>query len=100
MIGIDLLAVVGAGTVGAATAAAAALAPAARRTYRMTPPPALPTVAEYAGPAGLPPDCDTTDFYPCPREQVRRPHAVSADGSRRCWSCGHPTPPSAPGETR
>ncbi|WP_327415474.1 hypothetical protein [Streptomyces sp. NBC_01233] len=36
---------------------------------------------------------DACDFFPCPAEQRRRPHAIHADGSRDCWSCGHTTTP-------
>ncbi|MFH8577197.1 hypothetical protein [Streptomyces zaomyceticus] len=35
------------------------------------------------------------DFFPCPAEQRRRPHAIHADGSRNCWSCGHTTTPGS-----
>lgn len=35
---------------------------------------------------------DGCDFFLCPGEQRRRPHAVRVDGSRVCWSCGHDTP--------
>ncbi|MEU7092942.1 hypothetical protein [Kitasatospora aureofaciens] len=91
---LHLLALAGAGMAGVATAAAAVLAPAARRAYRMTPRPVRRPPAVPAGPSQ---GWDSTDFFTCPREQARRPHAVSADGSRRCWSCGHHTPT---GETR
>ncbi|UQA95725.1 hypothetical protein [Streptomyces halobius] len=36
-------------------------------------------------------EIDATDFDLCPREQRIRPHAIRADGSRRCWECGHET---------
>ncbi|MFD8820836.1 hypothetical protein ACFV1C_00455 [Streptomyces sp. NPDC059605] len=35
---------------------------------------------------------DGLDFYHCPAEGRRRPHAVGVDGSRACWTCGHHTP--------
>ncbi|MFJ2882382.1 hypothetical protein ACIQGT_14315 [Streptomyces sp. NPDC093108] len=35
---------------------------------------------------------DELGFYHCPAEGRRRPHAVSVDGSRACWTCGHHTP--------
>ncbi|MFE4329703.1 hypothetical protein ACFRQM_09625 [Streptomyces sp. NPDC056831] len=36
-------------------------------------------------------EADGCDFYLCPAEQRPRPHAIHADGSRRCWHCGHDT---------
>ncbi|MFF2612282.1 hypothetical protein [Kitasatospora sp. NPDC058046] len=84
-------ALVGSGT-AAAVAAAAVLAPHLRRAQRMTPLPVRGRIAAVVPPSG----CDVTDFYECPAEHRRRPHAVSADGARRCWQCGHETP----GETR
>ncbi|CAM5481814.1 MULTISPECIES: hypothetical protein [Streptomyces] len=35
---------------------------------------------------------DIADFSDCPRENRRTPHAMRADGSRRCFRCGHETP--------
>ncbi|MFJ7489755.1 hypothetical protein ACIQZB_00590 [Streptomyces sp. NPDC097727] len=35
---------------------------------------------------------DLADFDDCPREKRRTPHAIRADGSRRCFRCGHETP--------
>jgi hypothetical protein len=40
----------------------------------------------------IPADADLADFDTCPREQRTTAHAISADGSRRCWNCGHETP--------
>lgn len=36
-------------------------------------------------------EVDVLDFDHCRREQRTRPHALHADGSRRCWNCGHET---------
>ncbi|MEU1180569.1 hypothetical protein ABZ464_23505 [Streptomyces sp. NPDC005820] len=35
---------------------------------------------------------DIADFADCPREKRRTPHAMRADGSRKCFRCGHETP--------
>jgi hypothetical protein len=35
---------------------------------------------------------DIADFADCPREQRRTPHAMRADGSQKCFRCGHETP--------
>ncbi|MFF5655277.1 hypothetical protein [[Kitasatospora] papulosa] len=40
----------------------------------------------------IPADAEPVDYDHCPREQRRRPHAFSDDGSRRCFECGHTTP--------
>lgn len=42
-----------------------------------------PLAAAYAAGA-----VDATELLYCPRERRTRPHAVAADGRRRCWDCG------------
>ncbi|MEW2068463.1 hypothetical protein [Streptomyces sp. NPDC007346] len=37
-------------------------------------------------------EVDALDMDHCQIEQHTTPHAYRADGSRRCWSCGHDTP--------
>lgn len=57
----------------------------------------------FAGPAPAPNEpappalwlqgrADLADFDDCPRQNRRTPHAIRADGSRQCFSCGHETP--------
>lgn len=36
-------------------------------------------------------DADSTDYGHCPADGRRTAHAISVDGSRRCWECGHTT---------
>lgn len=49
------------------------------------PPPDVAALIETGQANGL-------DFFYCPSEERRRPHAVGVDGSRTCWHCGHDTP--------
>jgi hypothetical protein len=35
---------------------------------------------------------DIADFDDCPREKRRTAHGMRADGSRKCFDCGHETP--------
>ncbi|KUN37756.1 hypothetical protein AQJ30_15860 [Streptomyces longwoodensis] len=59
------------------------------RALRAGPAPApLPALERPAPIEGA----DIADFDTCPRENRRTPHAMRADGSRRCFRCGHETP--------
>ncbi|MDN3056916.1 hypothetical protein PH213_20645 [Streptomyces sp. SRF1] len=84
-------------------AAAAAIEDALARLRANLPPAALPTAAADDGRAHEPArnvelaallergEADALDYDYCPREQRTQPHALRADGSRRCWACGHET---------
>lgn len=75
--------------VGLVSAAAYLVRPAVeawRRANRAAPAPAATADVLALVAAG---QAEGLDFYHCPGEQRRRPHAVSVDGSRTCWHCGH-----------
>jgi DNA polymerase-3 subunit epsilon len=36
-------------------------------------------------------EVDAAEYHYCTRERSTRAHAITADGRRRCWSCGHET---------
>ncbi|MEH0402935.1 hypothetical protein ACFY7V_03850 [[Kitasatospora] papulosa] len=36
-------------------------------------------------------EVDALDYAICPAERRTTPHALRADGSRRCWQCHHTT---------
>ncbi|MET7695832.1 hypothetical protein ABZT06_49635 [Streptomyces sp. NPDC005483] len=55
-------------------------------------PVASPAPFAYALPALFEGRADIADFDDCPREKRRTPHAMRADGSRKCFRCGHETP--------
>jgi DNA polymerase-3 subunit epsilon len=70
-------------------------APGVRLDWPMVPVAAAAAVEEYrADPlaamhaAG---EIDAAEYHYCTRERSTRAHAVTADGVRRCWSCGEET---------
>lgn len=84
----DLSAGLGGATLGVALPAG--LVALAQRAF----PSLFPGVGRaQAATAALPPGepFELTTFEFCPREQRTRPHALAADGSLRCWSCGTET---------
>ncbi|WP_030236981.1 hypothetical protein [Streptomyces sp. NRRL S-350] len=83
-------AVVGMVTVGAVLFLLAVLVLPARRAMRMAPVPVRARGRVLVLPEA---ELELADFFDCPREGRRTAHAVSLDGSRRCWDCGHTTTP-------
>ncbi|MBT2492325.1 hypothetical protein J7E96_28215 [Streptomyces sp. ISL-96] len=78
---------------GLVSAAACLLVPAVqgwRRTHSAAP--AVSPADHLAADLAALGDADALDFFLCPRSQRSQPHAVHADGSRRCWHCGHDSP--------
>ncbi|MFG2404190.1 hypothetical protein ACGFR8_07600 [Streptomyces brevispora] len=85
VIGVAVL-VCSAGLVSAAAYLMGPAVEAWRRAHRAAPAPAAsPDVVALIANG----QAERLDFYHCPGEQRRRPHAVSVDGSRTCWHCGH-----------
>lgn len=53
-------------------------------------------IAECAAVRQLLAAADLAESRYCPDEMTLRYHAVHADGSRRCWTCGCETPADVP----